>query len=61
MGHAGWEKERNKWAVGLRAVKESRPEWRLDTLERKEKKWGGVGPASGPHGRKKKPIRWDVR
>jgi hypothetical protein len=28
MGPAGWEKGRNKWAAGLRAVKKSSPEWR---------------------------------
>jgi hypothetical protein len=37
MGHAGWEKERNKWAAGLRAVKESNSEGRLDMLEKEKK------------------------
>jgi hypothetical protein len=57
-GPACWEKERNKWAAGLRAVKKSSLEWRLDTLENREKKSGGARPASGPHGRKRKPAGW---
>jgi hypothetical protein len=38
MGLTGWEKERNKWVAGMCAVKESSSEWRMDMLEKREKK-----------------------